>query len=330
MSNHVILKELNAAIHKHEKAKKVLINLINRSRLRCSQRWNEGFEVEDLISNSNCLLIGKSGTGKTYLMETLSRLMDFPLLCIDATTLMPTSASGGLNQADVIKAIRKTALAYFEDAPRNKYYCVEEVIDQMVVFVDEIDKLGQEFSSSNWNKHTQTSFLTLFENKHEYHSVSWVFAGAFTDLNRKKIDKKYIGFNHIKDSKEERDIENEIIKYGMVPELVGRIHHIVELDELTVDDYEEVLVDIILPKKVNACYEIGIDPDLLLDHDFSGIIKKAHKSEQGIRMLSKEIDKLLIDLEFEANMVDGYKNKGKQKAYYDNAKKALLGLETDE
>lgn len=300
-TNYEILLRVSKQIHKHEKAKKVLINVINRALLRSHQRWNENLSDDNAIPNLNALLIGKSGTGKTYLMETLARVMDFHLVVLDATDFAPTSADGK-SKCDIEKKIFKSAETYFSQARQGKFVCAQEVIDQTVVFVDEIDKLGQECSGNgNWNAHTQATFLTTFENKTAgFRHLTWVFAGAFTKMHKdKKGTAKPIGFEKNHDhTHEEGDIERDIIAFGLIPELVGRIHHVVELDELTIEDFETILNEILIPKKVKQLSFTKVDFDVLQQLDVKAIAAKAHKSEMGVRAMMKAIDNFLIDIEF--------------------------------
>lgn len=303
MNNYEILKELNARVYGHEKAKKVLINLVNRSKLRCSQIWDNKMPDEEAIPNVNAMLIGKSGTGKTWLVECLANVMDFPCVYLDATMLMPTSASGGYNVKDVIKQIRDNAKRVMANNP-NRYLHEDEVVDSTIVFVDEIDKLAKEFSSGNWNQHVQTSFLSLFENHQGLGSVSWVFAGAFTNLKREKEEIKSIGFNKQESKADDVDIEAEITKFGIVPELMGRINSIVELDNLALEDYELILRDKLLPKWEKHLQMLNVNTKVLAKIDVKSLANKAFKSAQGVRFLNKELDKFFIDVEFNAEPME--------------------------
>lgn len=301
MNNYMTLLEVQKHTHKHEKFIKVLINLVNRSKVRCDQMWEEGLSLDKCISNSNCMVVGKSGTGKTHTIETVCRIMKVHLVTVDATQLAPTSASG-TNQAKLIELIVDSAKDHFKNAPKYYYRNVNEVLDQTIVFVDEIDKLAKELSSSNWQQHTQSNFLTLFENKvEELESLSWVFAGAFSELLKNKTSekKRSIGFTgEIDDITKDWDIEKEIIKMGILPELIGRIHQVVELEELSIEDYREILDKLILPKKFKQLQVLGADTKPLYDLDLEAICNKAMKSEQGVRYLVKAIDSFLVDVEF--------------------------------
>lgn len=301
MNNYETLVRVSKHIHGHTKAKKILINLVNRALLRCEQRWGSHIKDSNAITNQNCMIIGKSGTGKTYLIEQLAEVMDFHFVRIDATSLAPMSASGE-TKTDVLKTVKNSAERYFKCAMQGKYSCVQEVLDQTIVFVDEIDKLARSFDggSGNWNKHTQANFLTVFENKAAgFENLSWVFAGAFTSLLNKTKKTSPIGFYTL-EAKEvpEKDIETDIINFGLIPELIGRIHHIVELDELTKEDYRHILTNIIIPKRIKQLSFTSIDYNILEELNIEQIVDKAFKSEQGVRSMVKSIDNFLIDIEF--------------------------------
>jgi ATP-dependent Clp protease ATP-binding subunit ClpX len=273
--------------------------------MRHYQKYWKFMDREMLLAPSKVLLIGPSGTGKTHLIESLHSVVDFPLLRIDATKLNPTGASGGIKEEGLRKMIVQEAQRLV-DTKKGIYHSLEGTVDQMVVFVDEIDKLGTSFESSgNWNSHTQTNFLTLFDNKAEYAGVSFVFAGAFTNITKKDANKRTgIGFGKHEAEKPE-DMENRIVQSGLLPELVGRINSIVELDKFTEEDFYKILITRILPRKQMDLAAFGIFEAELDESDLYELAEKAYKSEQGIRYLQRGVDKLFLDLEF--NYENGYK-----------------------
>lgn len=301
-SNHKILEELDRVVAGHTLAKKQLINLISRSRLRHYQKYMQLRHEDYCLSPNKLLLIGGSGTGKTFLVQSLQKIVDFPLIYIDATKLNPTGASGGVNSGSLATMIRNKAEQLVKEA-REYYPSVEGTIDRMVVFVDEIDKLALPFESSgNWNKHVQSNFLTIFDDKGEFAGVSFIFAGAFSDLTNRKIEiKTSIGFNHApKEEEKAKIIDDEaLIKFGLIPELIGRINAIVQLDEFSVEDYYKILTEKLIPKKQYDMenfhiYELGITED-----ELRALCVTAQKSGQGIRSLKRELDKLFVDREFD-------------------------------
>lgn len=299
--NFDILDELDGYVSGHLEAKKALISLVNRSKIRHHQKWIEGIHKDYLIQPHKLLLIGQSGTGKTHLVESLQDVLDFPLVRIDATKLNPTGAGGGVKEEDLRKMIVAKANEY-TIKKKGYYHSLEGTIDQMVVFIDEIDKLGRSFDSSgNWNNHVQSNFLTLFDNKAEFAGVSFVFAGAFTDITGEELHKrKSIGFTKddtIPTRKEE--IDELVVKSGLIPELVGRLTSIVELEKFTEDDYYEVLVDRLIPKKLMTLAFFNTFDVKLTEERLRAMAKSAHQSGQGIRSLQRQLDKEYLDVEFE-------------------------------
>lgn len=296
--NKEILEKLSKCVSGHEFAKKVLITIINRSKTRYYRKWGLDEDVSNFCP-VNCLLVGESGTGKTYLVESLSKIMNFPFVKIDATELTQTSAHG-LTKNDVITKIKMAARSYVKKEP-NKYFSEDGVLDQMVVFVDEIDKLTKE-ANNDWSWKVQGNFLTLFENKDVFDGITFIFAGAFSGINKREKDKKLesIGFFNIdSDSKYENiDIANEIIKNGLMAELVGRFNHIVLLDQLTHENYKEILNTFIIPKVQAQLSFLGVKSFKFTDEEIENLINRAVKSAMGVRFLESEILKHSVELEF--------------------------------
>jgi ATP-dependent Clp protease ATP-binding subunit ClpX len=299
--NKEILKELDTLVYGHKEAKKSLISLVNRSKMRHNQKWLRMLGKEFLINPAKCLLIGQSGTGKTHLIEALSSLVDFPLLKLDATKLNPTGASGGIKEND----IKKLVVTKAEECLQNKkgyYHSLEGTIDQMVIFIDEIDKLGRSFDSTgNWNDHVQSNFLTFFDNKDDFAGVSFIFAGAFNEITNKNIKTNAsIGFTQSKDViKKIDDIDTKVITSGLLPELVGRMTSIVEMEKFTELDYRRILLERLLPKKQMDLLYFNITKTDLPEESIERMIKMAVGSGQGVRALKRELDKEFLDREFE-------------------------------
>ncbi len=298
--NKEILAHFDELVYGHITAKKGLINLINRSIIRHHQKYAELLHSEYLIHPHKLLLIGGSGTGKTHLVESLRHIVDFPLLRIDATKLNPTGAAGGVKESQLQKKIVECAQESMARRP-YQYSSLEGTIDKVVVFVDEVDKLGNVFGTSGqWNQHVQANFLTLFENKEEFAGVSWIFAGAFSDLTNPEKVKNTIGFGAVTETKARSEITDEdIIKYGLIPEFVGRINNIVELDRFTEVQYHQILEEKLLPQKRLELSYFGIYEDGLTDEDKESFVKEAATSGQGVRSLARSLNQHFINKEFD-------------------------------
>lgn len=278
-------------VYGHSQAKKVLNVLHNRSQERYYKKCVLG--DSDYPERLNCLLIGPSGTGKTHLVKTFTEQHNIPLLCIDATELMPTGNDTGINRKQLRKLILDTANEY---AKKPQFHSPEGVLNQLFIFVDEFDKLGTSFDSSgNWNKHVQASFLTIIENKEEFSGISWIFAGAFTNCRENKIKPKSIGFFH--DSNVQKDVtdqltEQDIIKSGIIPEMLGRIPLIVQLDTFTVENYEEIVHKLVADKYA-----------VLTNINVKQVAEQAMSSGQGVRSIIRQLEMALIDHEAETPWV---------------------------
>lgn len=292
----------------HTEAKKTLINLVNRSKIRHYQKWIALEPSEFLIPTTNCLLIGGSGTGKTFLVQSLQKIIDFPLIIVDATRLTMTSASGGVKNSDIIDMIRCKAREHAEDNS-GYYHSVEGAMDQMVVFIDEIDKLAWGVNENDaWNKRVQANFLSIFENSDELSGCSFIFAGAFSGLESVKKDvKSSIGFCGTNGKKEPQKLLDEaVVKYGLIPELVGRIPNIIELDKFTRDDYRKILFETLIPIKQSELLYYNCQTVSLSEEVVESILDKVEDSGQGVRSLKRELNKITSELEFNYENVDDH------------------------
>ena len=301
-SNAELLKDMEEYVSGHIEAKKALITLLDRSKRRHRQKFASGMHKDFLLAPSKVLLIGASGTGKTHLLESLHEIIDFPLVRVDATKLNPTGASGGIKERDLQDMIDLEARTYVASrlGSRAEYNSLEGAIDQTVVFVDEIDKLGRSFDSSgNWNNHVQSNFLTLFDNKAEYAGVSFIFAGAFSDITKPEAKKKgHLGFNPGEDKAPIRNLDDMIVKAGLIPELVGRLTNIVELDKFTVEDYYQILKTRLHPKKEMDLASLGLFDVTLSEKRGREMAQHAFDSGMGVRALQRQLEKEYLDLEF--------------------------------
>lgn len=302
-SNQELLKEMDKHVFGHTEAKKALIRMVNRSRIRHKEEFLEG--IEPSIPTSKLLLIGGSGTGKTYLVQTLAKLLNFPLIVVDGSDFNPSSSRSGMTPDKLKRVVRAYISNYLENAPEF-IHSKEGAQSQLVIFMDEIDKLAKEVhNESSWNASAQASLLTLIESDSDFRGVSWVFAGAFHDLTKNPIDaptKHSIGFtkHDTTDSKKGSGISDEaLINYGLIPELVGRLNEIIELDVFTKEHYVKILKTQLLPQKAQEMKSFNISSkSIMKEQEFDGIIEKAIKSNQGVRYLIRELNRRTADLEF--------------------------------
>lgn len=298
-SNRELLEEYNQHIRGHIEAKKAIISLVNRSKMRYYQKYKHLDDQYHLIEPAKLLLIGPSGHGKTFLVEVAARIMDFPLLKVDATTMSSIGRSDGIT-ADGLRGLILNKAKELNHVKKLEYKSIQGTIDQTVVFIDEVDKLAKAHDSTgNWNKHIQESFLTMFDAKDEFAGVSFIFAGAFTGIEKQRNTSNSIGFNTPKEETTS-DIEwdQEVIKFGLVPELVGRIRSMHRLDSLTEQDYKSILKDILLPTKQDELIYFNHVGLSLKPHEINKMVKNAMASGQGVRSLKRSLDAYCADLEF--------------------------------
>ena len=301
-TNAELLKEFDKHVIGHTEAKKVLISLVNRSKLAHYNKYLAEMygDISRDIPTVNAMLIGGSGTGKTFLIKTLKKIVDFPLVAIDATRLEPVGGAKSDDAKYVLKMIMENAQRLV-DEPNNGYYSLEGTIDQTVVFIDEIDKLAKPFESSgNWNKQIQSSLLSLLENNEGFENVSYVLAGAFADLKKESAPRTSIGFVVEEESVVDPIItDDDIIKYGLMPELVGRLSYICRLDLMTHETMNTILETLLVPEKMEQMAALGINADNVLDNELrESIIKIALESGMGVRSLKRELNMIFNDLEF--------------------------------
>lgn len=323
---HKIKAGLDEYVVGQENAKKVMSVAVYNHYKRIAaeemkpEQFNERLrDVE--IEKSNMLLIGPTGCGKTYLVKTLAKLLDVPLAITDATSLTEAGYIGD----DIESVVSKLLAAADNDVERA---------ETGIIFIDEIDKIAKKKNSHSRDvsgKSVQQGMLKLLEGAQvevpvgansknalvplatvDTRNIMFICGGAFPDLDeiiKQRLRKQTsIGFNaELKDVLDKKkDILSEVTvedikKFGMIPEFVGRLPVITTMQGLT----EDMLVNILNEPK-NAIVKqyqklLSIDEvDLVFTDDaLHEIAKKALEKDTGARALRSIIEEIMLDVMYE-------------------------------
>lgn len=245
---HIIKKHLDEYVIGQDYAKKVMSVAVYNHYKRVLTDTMDEIEIE----KSNILMVGPTGCGKTYLVKTLARILQVPLAITDATSLTEAGYIGD----DVESVLSKLLAAADNDV---------EKAQQGIIFIDEIDKIAKKRNTNSRDvsgESVQQGMLKLLEgsevevpvgatNKNamvpmttiDTRNILFICGGAFEGIDKiieTRTDKKSIGFQAEVGSKMSRDMDTvlkevmpqDLVKFGMIPEFVGRVPVVVTLDLL--------------------------------------------------------------------------------------------------
>jgi ATP-dependent Clp protease ATP-binding subunit ClpX len=315
-----ITKILDEYVVGQDYAKKVLAVAVYNHYKRVDNVFLSSDSVE--ISKSNILMIGPTGCGKTLLAQTLARILDVPFTMADATSLTEAGYVGD-DVENIISRLLQAANYDIEKAQRG------------IVYIDEIDKIARKVEDNSRRdisgEGVQQGLLKIIEgtvasvptqpgrksSQQEYvqidtKNILFICAGSFSGLEKIVSNRgvgSSIGFGadvRDKDDTTRKDIfkdvePDDLIKFGLIPEIVGRLPIVAPLDGLTTEDLKQILIEPknSITKQYQKLFNLDRVELLFEDEALDEISKKAISRKTGARGLRAIVENILIDAMFE-------------------------------
>ena len=315
---HKIKEMLDEYVIGQEQAKKVIsVAVYNHYKRIFLDKDKEGTRIE----KSNILMIGPTGSGKTYLVKTLAKLLNVPLAIADATSLTEAGYIGD----DIESVISKLLLSAGNDVERAE--CG-------IVFIDEIDKIAKKKNTNTRDvsgESVQQELLKLLEGSKvevpvgtnqknvlapmetvNTDNILFICGGAFPaldDIIKERLQKNTsVGFNS--DLKDKYDNEadlyskvtnEDIRKFGMIPEFIGRLPVVCTLSKLDKEAFKKILTEPknAILKQYKRLLELD-EVELVFDDDaMDYIAQQAIKKDTGARALRSIIEEFMLDIMYE-------------------------------
>jgi len=349
----LIPKEIHAMLNDYvigqDSAKKTLAVAVYNHYKRIFKYTHEN---DTSIEKSNILLIGPTGSGKTLLAQTIAKFLDVPIAISDATNLTEAGYVG----EDVENILTKLLQAAGDDVQKA---------ERGIIFIDEMDKIARMGENRSITRDVsgegvQQALLKIIEGsvvnippkggrKHpnqdflqiDTKNILFICGGAFDgveEIIQRRLGANQLGFGQAKrSSKENEDVmhlieSDDLVQFGIIPELIGRLHVTATLERITLEDMVRILVE---PKNsIIKQYEklFEIDNAILTFEDtaLKAVAEKAIKRKTGARGLRSIMEEALLDIMYELPELGGYEvivtddviNNGVKPLYIKNSKTA--------
>ena len=323
-----IAEELDKYCIGQTRAKKALSVAVYNHYKRVGQK-QQGKAGEVEVQKGNVLLLGPTGCGKTLLAQTLAKKLDVPFAIADATTLTEAGYVGE-DVESVIKALYRNAGGDIDKTQRG------------IVCIDEIDKIARKGGGPSVTRDVsgegvQQALLKILEGKHatitpdgarnrpqqeliqvDTTNILFVCTGAFNgieDIVRRRVGQQGLGFGATLSSKSDIDKDElralsrteDLIKYGMIPEFMGRLPILVSCDALDVDALTKVLWQPknALAKQYQRLFELEGVKLSFTEDALRAIAEEAHRRKSGARGLRAIVEEVMLDVMYEIPSLTG-------------------------